>query len=228
METQKAHQRQHTLPLFPLGVVLLPQMILPLHIFEERYKIMINECVDQNKAFGIVHFDGQQMRKVGCTARITEISRKYEDGRMDIVTQGEQRFFIECLDESREYLQSNVLFIDDKDEPLSDEDLTLAREGVNLLRRLDQVSGIMRDYDQLADLDLGQMSFLIPSTEGFTADERQRFLEMTSSRNRLRKGMEVLEKVIERERINQKVAKIIGGNGDVKAFLAEQNQRGHT
>ena len=55
METTKPYQREPLIPLFPLGVVLLPQMKMPLHIFEERYKVMINECIDQGKPFGIVY-----------------------------------------------------------------------------------------------------------------------------------------------------------------------------
>jgi Lon protease-like protein len=58
------------IPLFPLGLVLLPGMVLPLHIFEERYKQMISECLATNRSFGIVWFDGQAIRTMGCTARI--------------------------------------------------------------------------------------------------------------------------------------------------------------
>jgi Lon protease-like protein len=72
------------IPLFPLGVVLLPEMILPLHIFEERYKTMIGQCLDQDEEFGIVYFNGKKMEEVGCTARILKVLKRYDDGRMDI------------------------------------------------------------------------------------------------------------------------------------------------
>ena len=78
----------HIIPLFPLGVVLLPQMELPLHIFEERYKVMINECLEQEREFGVVHYDGTDIRSIGCTAKILGVVKHYEDGRMDIVTRG--------------------------------------------------------------------------------------------------------------------------------------------
>ena len=73
------------LPIFPLQLVLLPEEVLPLHIFEERYKQMIGECLTEDKPFGIVLFDSQSIRSVGCTTRIAEIIKRYDDGRMDIL-----------------------------------------------------------------------------------------------------------------------------------------------
>jgi Lon protease-like protein len=222
MKTTKPYQREPLIPLFPLGVVLLPQMEMPLHIFEERYKVMINECIDQGKPFGIVYFDGKQIQKIGCTASITKVLKRYGDGRMDILTIGEKRFHIEYLDESKAYLQAGVSYVDDQDEKATDEDDTLLHEVIHLLESLDRVSGIQSGYDRAGDLDLEQMSFMIPGSEGFTLEERQRFLEMTSPHERIRKGIEVLRKVILRAEINQEISRIIGGNGQIRAFLAEK------
>ncbi len=94
--------------LFPLGLVLLPGMPLPLHIFEERYKQMIAECLNESASFGIVWFDGQSIRSVGCTARIVKVLHRYEDGRMDILTRGERRFFTEALVEEKSYTEADV------------------------------------------------------------------------------------------------------------------------
>ena len=82
------------IPLFPLGLVLLPQMPLPLHIFEERYKLMIGECLEKKKEFGIVYFNGTDIQAIGCTASIQKVLKRYDDGRLDILTQGENRFEI--------------------------------------------------------------------------------------------------------------------------------------
>ena len=82
------------IPLFPLGLVLLPKMALPLHIFEDRYKQMIAECLAEDRPFGILHFDGKTVASVGCTARVVQVLKKYEDGRMDIMTRGEDRFVV--------------------------------------------------------------------------------------------------------------------------------------
>lgn len=222
METQKFTRKQQHLPIFPLGVVLLPKMTMPLHIFEERYKNMVNECMERNEPFGLVYFDGKQIHKVGCTAQIIEVLKHYEDGRMDIVVQGEQRFYMDQIDDSRAYLVSGIFYIDDMEESVSDEDEALFHKITDLLKHLNKLSGRMGDDARFDGVDLQRLSFIVPGAEGFTMEERQRFLEITSTRERIEKGLRVLEKVISRVKINRKVLEIIGGNGHVKAFLAER------
>lgn len=141
---------------------------------------------------------------------------------MDILTQGQQRFFIDGIDESRPYLQGSILYIDDEPEEPTGEDEALVHEALHLLRRLDRLSGNIRNYGDPALLDPIHLSFLIPSSEGFTLEEKQQFLEMTSPRQRLRKGMHVLRKVIERTKINQEIRAIMGGNGNIKKLLVEK------
>lgn len=222
METQKFTRKQQHLPIFPLGVVLLPKMTMPLHIFEERYKNMVNECMKRNEPFGLVYFDGKQIHKVGCTAQIIEVLKHYEDGRMDIVVQGEQRFYMDQIDDSRAYLVSGIFYIDDMEESVNDEDEALIHKITNLLKYLDKLSGRMGDDARFDGVDLKRLSFMVPGAEGFTMEERQRFLDMTSTRERIEKGLRVLEKVISRVKINREVLEIIGGNGHIKAFLAER------
>src|SRR6202451_1296158 len=79
------------LPLFPLDLVLLPGTPLPLHIFEPRYREMISECLDQNQQFGVLRGKDQELAEIGCTAEILTVTKKYPDGRMDIVTEGRAR-----------------------------------------------------------------------------------------------------------------------------------------
>src|SRR3954454_4787230 len=79
-------------PLFPLGLVLIPRELVPLHIFEERYKLMIGECIDAGTEFGIVWMADDGLKQVGCTARITQLLERMEDGRMNILVQGEAPF----------------------------------------------------------------------------------------------------------------------------------------
>src|SRR5207244_12316749 len=80
------------LPLFPLDVVLLPGVPLPLHIFEPRYRAMISECLAQEKPFGVVRVKEEGVAEICCTAEIITVTKKYPDGRMDIVTAGSERF----------------------------------------------------------------------------------------------------------------------------------------
>ena len=85
---------EQLLPLFPLQVVLFPHSLLPLHIFEDRYKLLIRECVTEKTEFGINLVQDGTLADVGCTAVVTTIVRRYDDGKMDIVVQGRQRYLL--------------------------------------------------------------------------------------------------------------------------------------
>jgi Lon protease-like protein len=198
------------IPLFPLGLVLLPGMLLPLHIFEERYKQMISECLAGNTPFGIVWFDGQSIHPVGCTARVIQVIHRYEDGRMDILTRGEQRFYTEGMVEEKRYMQADVLFIEDAQ---SAPDPAFFQRARTLLEELQQAGHILEEFEEAELADPRRLSFAVPAIEGFTPAERQRFLEMTSSAERLQKGVEVLDRILERVQTTQQIQKIIGGNG---------------
>jgi Lon protease-like protein len=198
------------IPLFPLGLVLLPGMSLPLHIFEERYKRMISECWADGAPFGIVWFDGQTIRSVGCTARVIEVLQRYEDGRMDILTRGERRFFTEATVEEKPYLEADVRFIEDPQGSVDSEALRVMRA---LLAELHAAGFLSETVEGLASGDPQRLSFAIPALEGFTHAERQRFLEMTSATERLQKGVEALARILERVQVDRQIQRIIGGNG---------------
>lgn len=112
------------LPLFPLNSVLFPGMPLKLHIFEEHYKIMINECIENRSAFGVVLIEGgleaggplAKPHLVGCSAHITQVQR-LPFGRMNILVMGRERFRIKALYQDKPYLSGEVEFI-----PLRDDD----------------------------------------------------------------------------------------------------------
>lgn len=198
------------IPLFPLGLVLLPGMSLPLHIFEERYKQMIAESLEASVPFGIVWFDGQSIRSIGCTARVMHVLHRYEDGRMDILALGERRFFTEALVEEKPYIEADVRFIEDAEETDDSEALKKARA---LLSKLRETGHLPEAIEALDFAGSQQLSFAIPALEGFTHAERQRFLEMLSSSERLQKGVEALTRILERVRVTEQIRKIIGGNG---------------
>lgn len=199
--------------LFPLGLVLLPGMPLQLHIFEERYKLMIAECLSGDKPFGIVQFDGKAIHSVGCMARITEVLHRYADGRMDIMTRGGQRFFVKELIEEKPYTEARVVFFDDED-AVATADAADAMDAVRAMLKELEESGLLPDpIDAAALSDPKALSFAIAALGGFTREERQRFVEMTSSLERLRKSVEALARIVERIQLTQKIEKIIGGNG---------------
>jgi len=107
------------LPLFPLEIVLLPEEPLPLHIFEDRYKKMIGDCLKAKAAgrgqqeFGVVLLKGKSVSPVGCTAHIVNVTRQYEDGRMDILTVGKRRFEILLTNEELPYQRGAVEYFED-------------------------------------------------------------------------------------------------------------------
>jgi len=210
-----------TIPLFPLGVNVVPDMSLPLHIFEERYKLMISECIAQDKAFGIVLFDGQYLHTVGCMARITEVTKRYEDGRMDIMTRGRQRFIIQKVITEKPYMQAYVSFFEDADTTPRDDLQPLVEKARDLLKELSNLDQLTEDIYLPAQSTPLKLSFAIAALEGFTVDERQRFLEMTSTAERIKKGVEALSRLVQRSRLTNEIREIIGGNGNLPKQLIE-------
>jgi Lon protease-like protein len=216
------------IPLFPLGLVLLPGMALPLHIFEERYKLMISECLAADTPFGIVFFDGHSIRSVGCMARVHRVLHRYEDGRMDILTRGERRFFVRETLEEKPYMEAQVVFFDDEAASASENPAEVVKNAQAALRQM-QDAGLTDDFlEEGAPADPGEFAFAIAALEGFSHDERQRFLEMTSGTERLRKTIEVLGRIAERARLTIKIRSIIGGNGHpphtiLKTLAAEKD-----
>ena len=210
-----------TIPIFPLGLVLLPEMSLPLHIFEERYKLMTKVCREQNLEFGIVYFSGKQFQTKGCTAQIVKILKRYDDGRLDIMTHGKNRFTIKELLDEKPYLQANVEFFDDQpEEDTGGENFRkLAQRGIQLLRQINPTTDQLNNSQFSVRPDIKSVSFSIAACDGFSFEEKQRFLEMTSTSLRLRKAVKALEKMIERLSITREIERIIGGNGKLPKSL---------
>ena len=110
--------RPDRLPLFPLNVVLFPGEQLPLHIFEPRYRRMVRECLDAKSPFGMLLAVDDGVTRVGCTAEIREVLKRYPDGRMDIITVGRDPFRIVELITEDPLLEGCVDYLEDRDAPL--------------------------------------------------------------------------------------------------------------
>lgn len=105
------------IPLFPLEVVLFPGTPLPLHIFEPRYKLLINRCLESQTEFGVILARSEGIASVGCTADIARVLKKYPDGRMDILTTGQAPYrVLEVLDE-QPYLEGEIEYLEDTGRP---------------------------------------------------------------------------------------------------------------
>ena len=210
------------IPLFPLGVVLLPGMPLPLHIFEERYKLMMYECIKADKAFGIVLFDGQTLHTVGCMARVTEVIKRYEDGRLDLMTQGEARFIIQKWIDDKPYMEAYVNFFEDDDDITPDAFQPIVDTARDLIKQLSDQDPTTKAINLAGLSDPMKLSFSIPALDDFSLNERQKFLEMTSIQERIKKGINSLSKIVERRHLTYEINSIISGNGNPPRRLMEK------
>jgi Lon protease-like protein len=207
-----------TLPLFPLGLVMFPGMILPLHIFEERYKLMISECLDQDgvptgKKFGIVFYTGEKFHNTGCSAEVIKVIKKYDDGRMDIITEGRERFHIDKTFDDKPYMEAAIRYFDDIYETDFKGLEQVTGQAVELLNRIMKMTVEEKELPAVHELEPKALSFLIASVSGFTFDEKQSFLEIINTRERLEKCLKSLQKIMDRLIMTKDIEKIIQGNG---------------
>lgn len=192
------------LPIFPLNTVLFPGATLPLHIFEDRYRIMIGECIAGDREFGVCYLrkgseTGQAAEPcdVGTTARITSVQR-LEDGRMNIMCKGVERFHIEGIVEQTPYLVANVEVLNARtadDERVSDLAQTAAALFAEYIRLTLAVSN---QWARRVDTpgDPGELSDFIAGRLAIDLKSRQRLLEELSPKRRLEIESEALARLI--------------------------------
>src|SRR5580704_2438464 len=197
------------IPLFPLDVVLLPDMALPLNIFEPRYKTMVRHCLGKQLEFGIVLATNQTVAKVGCTAEITLKIKDYPDGRMDILTGGRSVFQLAEVLEEKEYYEGMVEYFD--------EDRAAQDPGkeARLIEVFEQCHGLLfgrawgdRDLDRAATLAFRMMARLPTDLE-----QRQALLEMRTENERREFLLGWLAKFLPRLADRQRARHRAGGNG---------------
>ncbi len=182
------------IPLFPLNVVLMPGSPLPLHIFEERYKQMVNECLESGSEFGMVLADESGTRSVGCTAKIVELVERYEDGRLVILVEGSRRFRLNDIMTGKPYYVGDVEYIEDG---LEEDVSSLAEECVTLLERVVEAA-TEGTVDIQIEPPYRNLSFTIAGRIEFDLDTRQQILELPTEKERLEKVRELLTEAAER------------------------------
>jgi Lon protease-like protein len=183
------------IPLFPLNVVLMPGAPLPLHIFEDRYKQMVDECLQHESEFGMVFADESGTRKVGCTAKIVELVERYDDGRMLILVEGSRRFRLNNVLTGKPYYVGEIEFFEE--EPEEQDVQALAEECIALLERVVEAATEGSVGIEI-DPPYKNLSFAIAGRVEFEAETRQQILELTSERERLEKVRELLTSAAER------------------------------
>jgi ATP-dependent Lon protease len=186
------------LALFPLPeVVLFPGCLLPLHIFEPRYREMVNDCLENDTSFGILNVDPKtrEPAQVGCSADILEV-QKLPDGRMNILTMGRNRFRVHDYKYDRSYLIGVIEWIEDKDEAEDDDLDVLAKQMRQLLQDVVRLSAKLADKKVEFPDDLPtapqELSFWVAGSFPGLPDEQQVLLEMRETSARLKREAEIL------------------------------------
>jgi Lon protease-like protein len=196
-------------PLFPLGLVALPSELIPLHIFEERYKTMMARVLEEEGEFGIVWVSDDGLRPVGCACEIAEVLERMPDGRVNLIARGTRPFRIESRQEELPYPAGTVEFLDDREEEPDGEAAAQAHEAYAELVR--QATDRTPDPSEIGEMTAYQMA----ATVEFGLDAKQGLLDLRSETARLRlvarlfraaiKRLDFVERAQARARSNGKV-----------------------
>ena len=178
------------LGLFPLGLVLLPTERLPLHVFEDRYKELIGECLEQGTEFGFVYTDDQGLREVGTRARISDVLTRFDDGRMNVLVEGGERFRLDELTEGRSFATANVSPLDDDDETA---DASVVEEALRTFGALRDLTGSDVDVPEASRRDL---SFALAAKVELPPAEKLALLRERSERRRMDMVVELLDEAL--------------------------------
>lgn len=189
------------IPLFPLNTVLFPYMYLPLHIFEERYKLMISNCLQSNRGFGVILIDedpdsgGLRPYDIGTLGRITDANR-LSDGRFNLILQGVRRFRVLEYDTSQPYLSGKIALLDDEEQPTAPALVSAVSRmfGEYLNTLLDITGQETRDIALPNDAEV--LSYLVADGLQIEWVDKQGLLEMNSAQQRLDVEATILQKEV--------------------------------
>jgi Lon protease-like protein len=196
-------------PLFPLGLVLLPQEHVPLHIFEERYKVMIGECLDDEREFGIIWLSDDGLKQVGCSARITRVLERFDDGRLNILVEGAEPFKLLRRIEDLPYPAGDVELLGDADAG----DIAAAERARERYADLvEEVTETRPAADELSRLDAYGMA----ATLDVALEAKQHLLELRSERGRLKRLDSLFAEALERIRLAERAAERAKRNGSLR------------
>ena len=202
------------LPLFPLGLVLLPGEPVPLHIFEPRYREMVRVCLDGERPFGVVYASESRLAGVGTTAVIERVVQRYDDGRLDIVAVGRDRFEIVEIHRDLSYLSADVR--DVSDDGGRDADAAARQSAIARHLKLLEIAGEAPDpqrYESGAPV-----SFVIGRNAGLDLDGKQGLLEMTTEADRVRALSAHLGRLLKRLKKARDLRDRARGDGHAEGF----------
>jgi Lon protease-like protein len=196
-------------PLFPLGLVALPSELVPLHIFEERYKTMMARCLEEESEFGIVWIADDGLRSVGCACEIAEVLERMEDGRLNLVARGTRPFRIEARQDELAYPAGVVEFLEDfSEEPDQDVAGEAHTAYADLVR---QATDRTPDENEIA----GMSAYEMAATVEFGADAKQGLLDLRSEAERLKLVTRLIRAAIKRLDFAERAQARARSNGKV-------------
>jgi Lon protease-like protein len=206
-------ETRNRFPLFPLGLVLIPHELVPLHIFEERYKLMIGECIEEESEFGIVWLSDDGLKEIGCSARISRVLERFEDGRMNVLVEGSSPFRLLRRIEDLPYPAGDIELLEDSAE--ADAALDAGAAEAARRRYADLVAEVTDERpapDDLAKLDAYGMA----ATLDVALEAKQMLLELRSERGRLEQLEGLFAEALARIRHAERAAERARGNGSVR------------
>ena len=197
-------------PLFPLGLVALPTELLPLHIFEERYKTMMTRCLDDSSEFGIVWLSEDGLQSVGCACEIAEVLERMPDGRLNLVARGTRPFRIEARQDEFPYPAGTVEFLEDREEDPDPEAARTARDAYAEL--VEEATDRRLEAEELDALSAYEMA----ATVEFELDAKQRLLDLRSENARMQLMTRLLRAALRRLAYVEKAQVRARSNGKVQ------------
>jgi ATP-dependent Lon protease len=201
--------RPERIPLFPLNVVLLPGASLPLHIFEPRYKEMVKTCLEEKTEFGMLLALPKGVAKVGCTAEILEVVKRYPDGRMDILAVGRAPFRVVELFEENPLLEGHVDYLEDRGSTGSP---VVQRQLVELYEACHTL--VFEDYPKnLEGASAEELSYIVASTLPMDLLWKQQILELRSEEDRQERLVGYLREWAPHLQNKKVMRQRAGGNG---------------
>jgi len=202
-----------TLGLFPLNLVLFPHAQVPLHIYEPRYKSLINECLEGGKEFGINLVEQGHLHPVGCLAKVVEVTDRFPDGRMNVIVEGQGRFrLLNVSDNPSPYVIGEAEVVMDEEGAPTDPILVSLCAGLynNII---DLVYGTGSQHFDTEKIDDRSPAFLMAPKSGLSSEQKQQLIEMTSENARLEMLKEHLSDIvpaIEKAEMQQRIIKSDG------------------
>ncbi len=198
------------LGLFPLGLVLLPTEQIPLHIFEERYKDLIRECLDDDGEFGLVYADESGIRKIGTRAAVLEVLTRFEDGRMNVLIEGKDRFELLELTSGKSFQTGDIVPIEDVEDSADASTVERARALFDRLREM------TASEVKVPDAGTPQLSYVLAARVELAAEAKLELLAETSEKARLERVCELLEEAAVAVDRQRRAAERAATNGKVE------------